>query len=258
MKRQIASFAFMVCGIIALVSGFTMLPAPTSVVAQSLGPRPPLDTPTPNQARKPTEVIPGRLTGTVIDLRTNAPTAGIAVAIGKQTVYSDANGNYDSWVTSGYYEVELKPTSAQGESVQPLQRVAVGPGDTVVVHLFFKSPAPTIVAQAVTSVAPTLALVSPTVVPSRVPNTPVPHVSPVRPGDHVAAPQSLPDTAAPAGIGTPGTWLLFGTVMLGLGILITLTPRSCRRALSASERKAARNRDSSDESLLSELLDRDL
>ena len=271
MRRQIASFAFMICGVIALVGGFTMLSVPASVSAEVSGPstRPPLNTATPDRSNKPTEVVPGRLTGTIIDLRTGAPAPNVAVVIGDQTIYSDSNGNYDIWLTSGYYDVTLKPTAAQGESIQPLQRIAVGPGDTVVVHLFFKSPAPTVVAQevvpTVATVVPTATVIVPTpthaphvALPPVLPDTSVSHTAAAaHPLDRATAPQSLPNTAAPAGGGTPVAWLIFGTVMLSLGALITLTP-SRRRALSAAQRKAARKRASNDEALLSDLLNRDL
>ncbi|MEI7644623.1 MAG: hypothetical protein WCJ55_10125 [Chloroflexales bacterium] len=265
MRRQIASFVLIVCGIIALVGGLTMIPAPITASAQATEPSPrPTLRPTfePDTGRKPTAVIPGRLTGTVIDLRTGAPAPGIAVAVGDQIVYSDSNGNYDVRLTSGYYQLELKPTSLQGKASQPAQRVAVGPGDTVVVHLFFTSPAPTMIAVTATSqvVMPTSTML-PVVFPSSLPNTSVIHPSVVhRPAEVASAPQSLPNTAAPTGIGSPGTWLIFGALMLGLGALIQLTPHNRRRALSSSRRRVARRaqRAISDEEVLSDLLNRDL
>jgi len=148
MRKQLSSFILMVCGIIALVVGFTTLPSPAIVSAQppQPSPRPPiLPTADLNQDEPgPTAVVPGRLTGTVIDLRTGAPMPGIAVIVGRQTLYTDANGNYDVWLESGYYRLDLGLTSNQGTPIQPAQAIAVGPGDTVVVHLFLTSPAPTV------------------------------------------------------------------------------------------------------------------
>jgi hypothetical protein len=257
MRRQIASFALMVCGIIALVGGFTMLPSPTAASAQVPEPSPrPTLAPTAgaDNGHKPTPVIPGRLTGTVIDLRTSAPASGIAVAVDDQIIYSDSNGNYDIWLTSGYYQLELKPTSSQGTAAQPAQQVAVGPGDTVVVHLFFTSLAPTVIVQTVVpqAIAPTPTVAPPVALPPSLPDTSVAHHTSAAhpPAESASAPQSLPNTAAPTGISSPGTWLIFGALMLGLGALIQLAP-SRRR-----QRRARRT--SSDEEILSDLLNRDL
>ncbi|MEI7768728.1 MAG: hypothetical protein WCI67_02010 [Chloroflexales bacterium] len=254
MRRQIASFALMVCGIIALVGGLTMLPSATTASAQAPepSPRPALQPTLQTGGNKPTAVIPGRLTGTIIDMRTGAPMPGVAVAIGDQIIYSDSNGNYDIWLTSGYYQLELKPTDAQGKPIQPVQQVAVGPGDTVVVHLFFTSPAPTAIVDA-TSAAPQAATPTPTVAPAvalprHMPDTSVAHTSVTHPmAEITSAPKGLPVTAAPAGLSSPGTWLICGALMLGLGALIQIAPRRRRR-----------QRATSDEDLLSDLLSRDL
>src|SRR5688500_4634858 len=107
MRRQLTSMALMTVGVLALIFGLAVGPAPTTASARPLlqpSPRPTLqptpdftqNTPTPlpptaapattvptappapgeesggNQS-VPTPVPPGRVTGTVIDLRTNAP-----------------------------------------------------------------------------------------------------------------------------------------------------------------------------------------
>lgn len=264
MRRQMSSFALMVCGIIALVGGFTMLPAPVSVAAQAVQPSPrPTLQPTAElrqNDRKPTAVVPGRLTGTIIDLRTHAPVSGVAVQVGEQTVYSDANGNYDIWLTSGYYQVGLELASDQGVAGQPTQSVAVGPGDTVIVHLFFTSPAPTEqptqpAAQPALVPTPTVA---PVALPPSLPDTSVANAAAevAAPASSLGAPQSLPKTAATGGLGAAGTWILFGALLLGLGLVVQLAPRPRRRAALPRRRAAARPRN--DDDLLSDLLDRDL
>jgi hypothetical protein len=235
MRRQIASFALMVCGIIALVGGLTMLPAPITASAQAPepSPRPPLQpTAETDNGNKPTAVILSRLTGTVIDLRTGAPTSGIAVEVDDQIIYSDANGNYSISLPSGFYRLELKPTSSQGTSIQPAQRVALGLGDTVVVHLFFTSLAPTTVVQVVPTevIAPTPTVAPPVALPPSLPDTSVAHHT------SASAPQSLPNTAAPTGMGSPDMWLLFGALMLGLGAMIQFAPRRRRKAESKDTR----------------------
>jgi hypothetical protein len=97
--------------------------------------------------------------------------------------------------------------------------------------------------------------------PPSLPDTSVAHTSAAHPMAEVAsAPKSLPNTAAPARLGSPSTWLLFGALMLGIGALIQLAPRRRRRAIPAAIRRAARARraSSSDEEILSDLLNRDL
>ncbi|NNJ10269.1 hypothetical protein EKD04_008010 [Chloroflexales bacterium ZM16-3] len=274
MRRQMSSFALMVCGIIAMVGGFTMLPSPAAVSAQPQQPSPrPTLQPTPDlrhRDNKPTAVIPGRLTGTIIDLRTGSPASGVAVVVDGQTVYSDANGNYDIWLSSGYYQLELQPTSSQGTAIQPAQEVAIGSGDTVVIHLFFTSPAPTEEAQLI---VPPVAEPTPTVAPLVVdlpilPDTSVAHTSAAQPlADSPSAPANLPNTAATLGMGSPGTWILFGALLLGLGLVIQLAPRPRRRRIgvrhtkptpSRREAPLTTHRADSDESVLSDLLNRDL
>ncbi|MBX0326557.1 carboxypeptidase-like regulatory domain-containing protein [Oscillochloris sp. ZM17-4] len=266
MRRQMSSFALMVCGIIAMVGGFTMLPSPAAVSAQATQPSPrPTLQPTPDfnqRDSKPTAVIPGRLTGTIIDLRTGAPAAGIAVVVGGQTVYSDSNGNYDIWLTSGYYRLELEPTSSQGTSIQPAQAIAVGPGDTVVIHLFFTSPAPTEGIEAVVPpvIEPTPTAAPQVALPPSLPDTSVAHsVAVATPAESLSAPESLPNTAATAGLGNPGTWILVGALLLGVGLVIQLAPRPRRRLATARRSRASiARRTTDDDTMLADLLDGDI
>jgi hypothetical protein len=144
-------------------------------------PAPPTRAPRSNHA-SPTAVPAGRITGTVIDQTTGAPAPKIAVAVGDQTVVTDANGNYDrSGLPAGNYTVGLALTAEQGVAGQAPIVLTLASGATVVQHLVFRSPAP---------IAPT-----PTV---------------------VAAPTTLPTTGGADG----GVWgaLALGIVLLGLGV----------------------------------------
>ncbi len=226
MRRQIASVTLMLCGAILLMLGMVVVPTPVSVVAGPAlqpSPRPPLDPTAPPEGGlpAPTPIPYGRVTGTVIDLRTGAPAPGKLVVIGDSTVISDENGNYDRWVVSGFYNLSLRLRDGEGRPAQPPQEIAVGNGDTVVVHLFFTSEAPP-----VPTAAPPVA-------------TPVPE--PPAPADVVAVvPVTLPVTAAGGAGVPPGLLLVLGVALLGLGALLRARPR----------RRAARRREADQRRLL--------
>jgi LPXTG-motif cell wall-anchored protein len=103
----------------------------------------------------PTAVPAGRITGTVIDQTTGAPAPNIVVAVGDQTVVTDANGNYDrSGLPAGEYVVALALAPEQGVAGQQPIAITLASGATTVQHLVFRSAvraAPTPVA----AVAPT-------------------------------------------------------------------------------------------------------
>lgn len=239
MRRQIASVTLMLCGAILLMLGMVVVPAPVPVAAGPAlqpSPRPPLEPTAPAEGGlpAPTPVPYGRVTGTIIDLRTGAPAPGKLVVIGDSTVISDANGNYDRWVVSGFYNLHLRLRDGEGQVTQPPQQIAVGNGDTVVVHLFFTSEAP--VAPAAPEPTATLAP-EPTATAA-----PLPIPTPT-PGEVVAVvPVSLPTTAA-TGASVPGPLLLAGAALLGLGALLQVRPR----------RRAARRREA-DQRLLRRML----
>jgi hypothetical protein len=76
--------------------------------------------------------------------------------------------------------------------------------------------------------------------------------------DGLSAPTSLPHTAATAGLGASGTWFLVGALLLGLGLVIQLSPRR-RRSIALPRRSAAAKRRTPDsDDILAELLDRDI
>lgn len=235
MQRRMISYSMMICGVIAMVIGFTLLPLPaqsTAAPALQPSPRPTLPPPVLVPAT-PTPLPMGRVTGTIIDLRTNAPAAGIAVQIGEALVYSDGNGNYDRWVESGYYRLALNLNPDQGSPAQPPLEIAVGPGDTVVAHLFFTSPAQS------TEVSPDLAIEAPTAEPA-----PQPVVVPAMPEtmppklpytgiatdvDTVPAtaidqqPTRLPRTAATAPFNAQ-FWFILGVILLAGGLGLQFWP----------------------------------
>ncbi len=247
MRRQITSFALMVCGALALALGLTVAPAPASVAAMPAlqpSPRPTLQ-PTPDfiphNDDKPTPVRYGRITGTVIDTRTGAPAANMLVMVGDSVVLTDANGNYDSWVPVGSYRVALQLREGEGFPVQEAQEVGVTADGTTVMHLFFTSPAPVVempTAVPTPTAAPTPPLALEPEPPASLPAAPV-----------AAAPTSLPDTAA--GISVPGPLMLVGALLFGLGALLQLRPR--RRAQARAEADARMLR----RMLVEEISDRD-
>lgn len=188
----------LLCIFVLLVIGIWLpLPAPTA--AQVLPPRPTL-TPTPVESERPRErrtAIPdSRITGTVIDLTTGAPVAGVAVQVGDVTVLSDANGNYDrSGIPAGSYIVALILAPEQGIAAQEPLRLELAAATTIVQHLAFRSPLP------------------PTPLPLE--PSPVPVIA-------EAPPATLPATAAP--------WRA-GPVLLVIGIALLVFGVVARRRL---------------------------
>jgi hypothetical protein len=183
--------------------------------------------------------MPGRLTGTVIDLSTNAPAPNIAVRVGDWVLLTDRHGNYDAQpIPSGYYVVALQLNSAQGEAAQGAAEYAVGAGDTVVVHLFFYSTLTT----------------SPPVEQEPQPTQPIlPISTQIPPSDplpeDVNVPDSQPVAAAPVGLpvtatgdvsALPSVLLVLGGLMLGGGISLQmsrylLVPPPMRKTISDEE-----------------------
>jgi hypothetical protein len=175
-------------GLCLLLSGLSMWLRAAPAHAQGQPPPRPTLTPVPptpvrhSDHSSPTAVPAGRITGTVIDQTTGAPAPNIAVAVGDQTVVTDANGNYDrSGLPAGNYMVALALAAEQGVPGQAPIVVTLASDATIVQHLVFRSPAP---------VAPTPTL--------------------------AAAPTALPTTGGADG----GAWgaLALGIALLGLGV----------------------------------------
>lgn len=249
MRRQILSLVLMLGGAFLLVIGFVITPAPTHVAAGPVlqpSPRPPIpptDEPGGGWPPTPTPIPYGRITGTVIDLRTGAPAPNRLVVVGDSTVITDANGNYDRWVVSGDHRVYLQLRPGEGEAEQPPQIVTVGKWDTVVVHLFFTSPAPTAAPVPTVTPIPT-ATPEPTVPPQPTATVAPPPPLPTEPVAQAPAPTVAPRpvvVAAPATLPVTATGrhslpvflVLAGVVLLGVGVLLQIRPR--RRAAQRRE-----------------------
>lgn len=179
-------------------------PTPTAAQPQN----PPTDPSTPEPR--------GRIIGTVIDLTTGAPAAGIAVAVGDAVVRTDANGNYERGnLPAGQYIVQLQLSAEQGTPAQEPVTVALPADATIVQHLTFRSvaqatPAPTGTAAPPTS-APTTAP-PPTVEPT----VPPPMSSPTTAPPAVVPPRALPDTGED--VQSYGWLMGLGALLIMLGI----------------------------------------
>lgn len=178
----------------------TLTPVPPTATAlpptATAAPEPEPDRP------EPTAVPPGRITGTVIDQTTGAPAPGIAVQVGDTTVTSDGNGNYDRpGLPPGDYEVALRLAPGQGTPAQGPLTVRLAAGETVVQHLFFRSPA-----------AATATAAPPTATPEPAAESPTPSAAPTAAPPR---PTQLPPTggARPGGAGL----LLVAGLLLLLG-----------------------------------------
>jgi hypothetical protein len=246
MRRMLLGFALILCGLAALsmaVVGPAPIPAAAGPALQP-SPRPTL-IPTPDHRGDDynyADPAPmGRITGTVIDLRTGAPAVGKLVRVGEVEVTSDSNGNYDTWVAAGEYPVALSIAAADGTIAQDVTTATVWGNDTVVVHLFYTSLVP---AQAPTAPAPT-AVPAPTAPPLALPADPAPPV---------AQPASLPVTGVE--LLDPQSVVLGGLALLALGATLMLMPRRAPARLGVGASRVLRRRESA-EDLLRELLRRD-
>ncbi|NNJ10299.1 cell wall anchor protein [Chloroflexales bacterium ZM16-3] len=167
MRTSLFSRVLLACGAALILAALTLALASTSgaAYAQTLPPRPTVaPTAAPKDNPKPTAVVPGRITGTVIDQRTGAPAPGVAVRVGDASLTSDASGNYDiNGLAPGSYAVALVLAEGQGAAAQGELTLALAAGQTVVQHLFFTSPAP--------AVAPAEPAPTPAPTPVALPNT---------------------------------------------------------------------------------------
>jgi hypothetical protein len=199
----------------------TPLPTNTPTNSPTVTPKPVTDVPPPppppprdddddddddDKRVWPTEGPSGRVTGTVIDERTGIPTPGVRVRVGDVIVVTDEYGNYErEHLEIGEYEIELLVDEEMGTPLQETQIVVVI-DDTVVRHLYFRSPPP-----------PTA---TPTASPTNTPSptfTPLPADTP-SPTMEMPIPVELPNTS---GGGTP-PWIFFviGSMFVAAGALI--------------------------------------
>jgi carboxypeptidase family protein len=154
----------------------------------------------------------GHITGTVIDLNSGAPAAGVAVNVGGVTVRSDANGNYDHWLPVGTYTVTLALADGQGAPAQDTLRVPVLANMATVQHLNFHGQLPAPVAP--TAAAAARPVAAPTAVAGSAPAAGV--------DAPAGMPKRLPVTSES---GTAAwLWLAFGMVLLLAGGLVGFGP----------------------------------
>jgi hypothetical protein len=214
-RRKIGS-TLAACGIVMLLFGMSALPAQgaaPSPVRMAPSPRPALVT----DKRSSGTVYMGHITGTVIDLNSGAPSAGVGVRVGGALVWSDANGNYDHWLPVGTYTVTLALSDGQGTPAQDVMDVAVLADAATVQHLNFRG-------QQAAAVAPTAAAAKPAAAQPAVPTpTAVAANAPATAGSAPAVmPQRLPVTAESGS--AAWLWLTFGVALLLMGGLVGFGP----------------------------------
>jgi hypothetical protein len=210
-RRKIGS-TLAACGIVMLLFGMSALPAlgaAPSSVRMAPSPRPAL---VPIK-RSSATVQMGHITGTVIDLTSGAPSAGVAVSVGGTTVWSDANGNYDHWLPVGTYTVTLALADGQGTPAQDVMSVAVLADAATVQHLGFRDQ------QAAPAAAPAQpAAAQPVIAPTAMAaNTPS-----VAGGAPAAMPARLPVTSESGS--AAWLWLTFGMALLLVGGMVGFGP----------------------------------
>ncbi len=213
-RRKIGS-TLAACGIVMLLFGMSALPvlgAAPSSVRMAPSPRPALV----SVKGSNDSVLMGHITGTVIDLNSGAPSAGVAVRVGGALVWSDANGNYDRWLPVGTYTVTLALVDGQGTPAQDVMTVPVLADVATVQHLNFHGlqivpAAPTAAAQ---PAAAKPAVIAPTAVAEQAPVT--------AGGAPVIMPKRLPVTSESGS--AAWLWLTFGTALLLAGGLIGFGP----------------------------------
>ncbi len=248
MRRQMVSFVCMVAGALIIALGMNLAPSPMPAAAGPMlqpSPRPPL--PEDRGGSNPTPVPPGAITGTVIDLTTGAPASGVDVNVEGVIVTTDSNGNYErNNLPVGTYTVNLE-LGNRGVPAQRALQIEVGPGDRVVVHLFFYSqltPTPMLPTATPLPVMPP----ADTAVPPPPSGGQVPPELPETSRNQL--PTSLPVTAG--GVhGSPLPVIALGSLLLVFGLMLQIWPHWQRR-------RAAVVQQSADENMLEDMLSEDI
>lgn len=112
-------------------------------LAQDLPPRPPAPpAPVPvDRSKDEKPDLPGRLTGTLIDARSEAPAPGVTIIIGSSSAVTDEHGNYDNpALPPGRYTLTI--AAGQGRLVDGPVVVVVRSEETTVQHLRYERPLP--------------------------------------------------------------------------------------------------------------------
>ena len=161
--------------------------------------------------------------------------------MGDTKLTSDSAGNYEVWLAPGQYLVSLVISADVGTATQTPTLATVWGSDTVVVHLFFTSPAPLSAATATALPLPTPEPLL-AVLPGDLPDSSV-----------AAKPVSLPVTGNE--LLDPQSLVLGGLALLALGASLMLLPRRAPARVGASAPRRRRRR--SAQELLEDLLRRD-
>lgn len=230
MRLRLVSSAIMALGALLLMFGFGALLPDVALAQQE-----PVLQPSPRpavqfsgqaggDASSGQATVPGHITGTVIDSISGAPVPGMPVKVGDLLLFSDQNGNYDTWLAAGTYIVNVAPAPEQGTVVDEARIVDVQPDTVTIQHLRVALPAPIIVAPAAEE-QPVAA--APEAAPRRLPRT--------------------NDTADAAWL-----WIALGAVMVVLGLAMGVWPAG--RRMLASGARASGMAQLSDSALLRSLL----
>lgn len=243
MRRHIIGTLIMLWGALPLLLAIGPVPAqmPQPVRAQTLpqpSPRPDAGS-QPNRGSGGDAGAMGHVTGTVIDLTSGAPQAGVMVLVGDQLVTTDSNGNYDRWVEVGSYPLQLMLRAGQGNPAQGVYTVQVSPEASTVQHLALVLPLPA--AADVPTPLPATALpatpIPATALPATaIPATAIPAIAEA-PAEELR-PARLPATAAPFVFNLG--WGLLGVLLVTFGALVGYAPaRIVRRVTNDNELLAA-------------------
>jgi hypothetical protein len=227
-----------VCGALMLAFGVGTLPAQGAEQARASNA--PLLAPSPRPTLAPTARARGgsnpgegmgRITGTIIDLTTGAPTTGIKVNIGGTVVSSDANGNYDLWVAAGPYAVALVLDASQGEPAQGQQMVDIAADATVILHLSFRSPPAPVATPVAANNAPA--------VPAEPTAAPAPVVA--RSGSTASKPHASPRLPRTADDSDDSLrWVVLGALLLIGGVALELGHKRLQIQFAGMAAHAAR------------------
>jgi hypothetical protein len=186
MRNKLASI-LICCGVLAILFGLGGLAGAPVASAQGFvpqpSPRPPVDLDGDSGGRSATTVADtGHVTGTVIDVVTGAPLPGIPVRVGPDLVMTDENGNYDHWLPTGSYTVQVMVDPLRGAAAQEPMQVAVEAGGRTLQHLGVRpaaeapaapapAPAPARSAAPVMAAEPEIAVAAADVPPATLPRT---------------------------------------------------------------------------------------
>ncbi|MEN9934007.1 MAG: hypothetical protein RLZZ387_586 [Chloroflexota bacterium] len=217
MRRSFAS-VLVACGaIMALfgVGGWTGSGvASAQVVVPQPSPRPPVRSGDDGSSSAVIAPDTGRVTGTVINVTTGAPVAGVQVIVGGELVTTDANGNYDHWMPIGSYVLQVVPDPSLGQAAQPALTVVVRAREVTVQHLGMQGAVVAPPSTDLPAVAPAPAAVEAAAAP--VEAVPAPVEAAAAPVEAASADPALdgPRTLPRTGLEADGSWVWVGGGML--------------------------------------------